>query len=229
MPPFGSPRPPRFGAPSSAPRHPSTSPHSERVDAVVKWFNPAKGFGFVTVSESQADAFLPGSLLRDTGHDQLPDGTHIVVDVGTGAKGEIVTRIHSVDTSAAPAPSRAPRFGAGGGGGGGGRDFGGGGGGRDFGGGGGGRDFGGGGGGRDFGGDSGGANLGTTQGTVKWFNPSKGFGFVAPDGGGKDVFVHVSALERSGLHTLDDGERVEVELVQGKKGVEARRITPLGR
>jgi len=228
MPPFGSPRPPRFGAPSSAPRHPSTSPHSERVDAVVKWFNPAKGFGFVTVSESQADAFLPGSLLRDTGHDQLPDGTHIVVDVGTGAKGEIVTRIHSVDTSAAPAPSRAPRFGAGGGGGGG-RDFGGGGGGRDFGGGGGGRDFGGGGGGRDFGGDSGGANLGTTQGTVKWFNPSKGFGFVAPDGGGKDVFVHVSALERSGLHTLDDGERVEVELVQGKKGVEARRITPLGR
>lgn len=229
MPPFGSPRPPRFGAPSSAPRHPSTSPHSERVDAVVKWFNPAKGFGFVTVSESQADAFLPGSLLRDTGHDALPDGTHIVVDVGTGAKGEIVTRIHSVDTSAAPAPSRAPRFGAGGGGG---RDFGGGGGGgRDFGGGGG-RDYGGGGG-RDYGGggggDSGGANLGTTQGTVKWFNPSKGFGFVAPDGGGKDVFVHVSALERSGLHALDDGERVEVELVQGKKGVEARRITPLGR
>jgi CspA family cold shock protein len=213
MPPFGSPRPPRFGAPSSAPRHPSTSPHSERVDAVVKWFNPAKGFGFVTVSESQADAFLPGSLLRDTGHDALPDGTHIVVDVGTGAKGEIVTRIHSVDMSSAPAPSRAPRFGAGGGGGGG-RDFGGGGG----------RDYGGGG-----GGDSGGANLGTTQGTVKWFNPSKGFGFVAPDGGGKDVFVHVSALERSGLHTLDDGERVEVELVQGKKGVEARRITPLGR
>lgn len=208
MPPFGSPRPPRFGAPSSAPRHPSTSPHSERVDAVVKWFNPAKGFGFVTVSESQADAFLPGSLLRDTGHDALPDGTHIVVDVGTGAKGEIVTRIHSVDTSTAPAPSRAPRFGGGGGGG---------------------RDFGGGGGGRDYGNDAGGANLGTTQGTVKWFNPSKGFGFVAPDGGGKDVFVHVSALERSGLHTLDDGERVEVELVQGKKGVEARRITPLGR
>jgi CspA family cold shock protein len=55
-------------------------------------------------------------------------------------------------------------------------------------------------------------------GTVKWFNSQKGFGFIAPEGGSKDVFVHISALERAGLHTLNEGQRVQFDVVPGKDG-----------
>ncbi len=58
-------------------------------------------------------------------------------------------------------------------------------------------------------------------GTVKWFNTAKGFGFIAPDGGGKDVFVHVSAVERSGLTGLADNQKVEFELQAGRDGRES--------
>ncbi|TIX41345.1 MAG: cold-shock protein [Mesorhizobium sp.] len=54
-------------------------------------------------------------------------------------------------------------------------------------------------------------------GTVKWFNSQKGFGFIQPDQGGPDVFVHVSAVERAGLRGLDDGQKVSYELVQDKR------------
>ena len=53
-------------------------------------------------------------------------------------------------------------------------------------------------------------------GTVKWFNPQKGFGFIQPEGGGKDVFVHISAVERAGLSTLNEGQRLEYELVSDR-------------
>ena len=55
-------------------------------------------------------------------------------------------------------------------------------------------------------------------GTVKWFNPTKGFGFIQPDGGGKDVFVHISAVERAGMETLQEGQRVDFQLVPGRDG-----------
>lgn len=55
-------------------------------------------------------------------------------------------------------------------------------------------------------------------GTVKWFNPSKGFGFIQPEDGGKDVFVHISALERAGIQSLKEGQRVEFELAPGRDG-----------
>jgi CspA family cold shock protein len=61
-------------------------------------------------------------------------------------------------------------------------------------------------------------------GTVKWFNAEKGFGFIARDDGGKDVFVHISALERSGLTGLGEGQRVVAEIVEGRKGLEAARV-----
>ncbi|MDB5651592.1 MAG: cold-shock protein [Hyphomicrobiales bacterium] len=54
-------------------------------------------------------------------------------------------------------------------------------------------------------------------GTVKWFNPEKGFGFIAPDGGGSDAFVHISAVERSGIGNLREGQKVEFELVSDRK------------
>lgn len=55
-------------------------------------------------------------------------------------------------------------------------------------------------------------------GTVKWFNSTKGFGFIAPDDGGKDVFVHISAVERAGLTGLNDNQKVAYELLSGRDG-----------
>jgi CspA family cold shock protein len=59
---------------------------------------------------------------------------------------------------------------------------------------------------------------------VKWFNTETGFGFIARDSGGKDVFVHISALERSGLTGLTEGQPVIVDVVEGRKGLEATRV-----
>ncbi len=55
-------------------------------------------------------------------------------------------------------------------------------------------------------------------GTVKWFNPAKGFGFIAPEDGSRDVFVHISAVERAGLSTLNEGQKVSFELGAGRDG-----------
>lgn len=55
-------------------------------------------------------------------------------------------------------------------------------------------------------------------GTVKWFNATKGYGFIQPDDGSKDVFVHISAVERAGMKSLTEGQKVRYELVQGKNG-----------
>jgi CspA family cold shock protein len=64
-------------------------------------------------------------------------------------------------------------------------------------------------------------------GTVKWFNAEKGFGFIAPDDGGADVFAHFSAIASTGYRSLDENQKVEFEITQGQKGPQAENIRPL--
>ena len=63
-------------------------------------------------------------------------------------------------------------------------------------------------------------------GKVKWFNASKGYGFITPDGGGEDLFVHFSEIKTEGYATLDEGQAVNFEIGQGKKGPCATNVTP---
>ncbi len=64
-------------------------------------------------------------------------------------------------------------------------------------------------------------------GTVKWFNAEKGFGFIAPDDGGADVFAHYSAIQTSGYRTLEENQKVQFDITQGPKGPQAENISPV--
>ncbi len=197
-------------------------PTGPELSATVKWFKSDKGFGFVELSDGSGDAFLHIGALQSAGHEAVPPGTTLKVQVGQGQKGPQVTRVLEVDTSTASEEApRGPRPGGDRGGfGGGDRDRGGFGGGGDRGG------FG--------GGDRGGARpqrrgpdpstAVELAGTVKWFNGEKGFGFVAGNDGGKDVFVHISVLEQAGLRALADGQPVVMRVVDTPKGREAISI-----
>jgi len=214
----------------------------------VKWFNATKGFGFVTM-EDGADAFCHASALAAQGAASLLQGSTIVCDLANSPRGLQVVTVHSVDASTAEAPApRKPRDegGYGGGGdrfGGGGRGGGHRGGGDRFGGGGdrfggGGDRFGGGerfGGGDRFGGNdrfSGGGyrdrDSGPSgpmvEGKVKFFNDQKGFGFVMPDNGSGDIYMHASALRRSGVQVVEPEQRIRYSTRQGNKGVEVDKV-----
>jgi cold shock protein len=63
------------------------------------------------------------------------------------------------------------------------------------------------------------------QGTVKWFNSEKGYGFITPDDGSEDLFVHYSAISGSGFRSLDEGEKVTYEAARGRKGMEAKNVS----
>jgi CspA family cold shock protein len=176
----------------------------------VKWFNATKGYGFITL-DNGGDAFCHASALQATGHSDVQPGTTIICDLADSQRGLQVVTVHSVDISTAEAPSRGPR-----------RDFGGGGG---YGGG---RDFGGGGygGGRDFGGGhrDNGPSGPMVEGKVKFFNDQKGFGFVMPDSGSGDIYLHASALRRSGVQAVEPDQRIRYSTRQGNKGVEVDRV-----
>ncbi len=70
-------------------------------------------------------------------------------------------------------------------------------------------------------------NMTTETGTVKWFNEGKGYGFIAPDNGGKDLFAHFKEIQGTGFKTLAENQRVEFEVTQGQKGPQAARIRPI--
>jgi CspA family cold shock protein len=203
-----------------------SSPHwsgdyRAEVSAVVKWYNPSKGFGFVKPADGSADAFLHASVVAQAGYQELSEGTQLVCDIAQGPRGPQVSAIHSVQAPTEPvARSFRPRqFGSGGGGGGG---YGGGG----YGGGGGGYGGGGGGYGGAGGGGYGGGGGATEviEGKVKFFNAEKGFGFITPDDGGKDVFVSARTLMRTGVSTLNADQRVRVTTRMGQKGPMADRV-----
>src|SRR5690242_7434701 len=161
--------------PDFAPRRSFSTPQpamaeGPEIDAVVKWFNGQKGFGFVELGDGSGDAFLHIAVLQAAGRQSVLPGSKMRIATAQGPKGRQVARVIEVDESTATeAPRRPPREGGPGGGGGGGgfgrapRDL---------------------------------SNAVEMAGTVKWFNTEKGFGFIAPEGGGKDVFVHISVLGR---------------------------------
>jgi len=221
------------------------APSGPPIEATVKWFNPEKGFGFVETSDGSGDAFLHIRVVETAGHSEMQPGTKLTIRTAQGQKGPQVTEIIDVDTSTAE-PARGGGGGARGPGGGfGGARSGGFGGGDRFGGGGGDRfGGGGGGGGGRSGGFGGGDRFGgggdrfgggaprmsgppgeEQPGTVKWYNPAKGFGFISVEDGGKDVFVHRSALMRAGLGDLQEGQRVRVAVADGQKGREVASIS----
>lgn len=180
------------------------------VKAVVKWFNATKGFGFVQLSEGAPDAFLHISVVERTGNRDLAEGTNLVCDLMQGRKGLQVAEIHSVEGGGRPSSSG---YGDRGGHGGGYGDRGGHGGGYGD------RGHGGGG----YGGGRGEATE-VIEGTVKFFNAEKGFGFVIPDNGGKDIFVSGRTLERYGISALQPNQRVRLHTRMGQKGPMAEQV-----
>ncbi|NHO31192.1 cold-shock protein [Acetobacter sp. LMG 1636] len=188
-----------------APRRPS-SPQviasGPEIDATVKWFNGEKGFGFVELADGSGDVFLHANALTQAGHESVNPGATLSVRIGQGPKGRQVAEVLTVDESTAqPERPRSPGFGAGAP--------------RSAG-------FGGGRAPRPAPDLSGAEEI---RGTVKWYNATKGFGFITPDHGGKDIFVHASALERSGIGSLNEGQMTNVKVVQGQKGPEAAAIS----
>lgn len=165
------------------------------IRATVKWFNTAKGFGFVTPVDGSPEAFLHLSALRQAGYDSVGEGAGMLVEIGQSPKGRQVIRVLQVDAgSSAPRPPRPPR---------------------------------------DSGPMMGGPPISTENaqpmdGVVKWFSPLKGYGFISPNGGGKDVFLHITILRNAGINALVPGQAVRMGVVHARKGPEAVSIELAG-
>jgi CspA family cold shock protein len=206
---YDRPRPSGFGGGQRGSFN--AGPAGPETEAKVKWFNGEKGFGFVEMSDGSGEAFLHIRALEATGRTTLQPGTTLTVRVGQGQKGPQVTEVTNVDESTAE-PER-PRSGFGGprpGGGFGGPRQGGFGGPRQGGGG--------------FGRPEVNAPPPDTNATVKWYDSTKGFGFVSVEGEPQDLFVHRSALARSGISDLAEGQAVRISKVEGRKGLEVGSI-----
>jgi CspA family cold shock protein len=205
----------------------------------VKWYDTEKGFGFVSRDDGAGDIFVHRSAL---GFEVLGEGDRIQFDIVPGPRGENAAQVEVLERSTTPPRPRRTRDSYGDSGdsyGGGGSSYGGGGGsysggGSSYGGGGGGYGGGGssyGGGGGGYGGGGGGGrrfdnvdydSLPQASGTVKWYDPDKGFGFASQDGSNDDVFVHHSALSGD---IPAEGDRIEFRVNAGQKGARAEQVT----
>lgn len=156
------------------------------VTATVRFFNAAKGYGFVQPEDGGAEAFLPAAVLAQSGHAAPSSGDVVLCDLKRGPKGPQVAALYEVHArgdrhEGGARAAHGPRAAAP-------------------------------------------AAAATAEGTVKWFDAARGFGFVALDGGGKDAFVHARALARSGLSDLAGNQRVRLTLRSGPKGLQAERL-----
>ena len=160
----------------------SPSGGGEQVEAVVKWFNLSKGFGFVAPADNSPDAFMHVSVLTRAGLQQIAEGTKLLVEIGNGPKGRQILQIISVLGQTELPQQQSTRAAL---------------------------------------------PTGPTEdmtGIVKWYKPEKGFGFAAPDDGGKDVFIHKSIISRLGLSSLETGQKVKMSIHTASKGREAVSI-----
>ncbi len=178
-----------------------SSSSAPEAKATVKWYNPEKGFGFVEMADGSGDVFLHANSLQNAGFQAVTPGSILQVRVGQGQKGRQVDQVISVTEGTGEAPSSRGGYGGGGG--------------------------------FDRPRPSGpraprqqasGPAVEMT-GIVKWYNATKGFGFISPQSGGKDVFVHATALEQAGLPPLQEGQSVRMNVVQGAKGPEVSSIS----
>ena len=199
---FGGPRPPRDASPGI---------NLGTAKGVVKFFNAQKGFGFVVRDDGGEDVFVHISAVEQAGLTGLADGQPLEFTL-TERNGRVSATDLAIDGEPMPVTDRGPP-----------RD-------RDAGGFGGARSDGPRGGGyggasREFGGGNGGgapSNPGErVDGTVKFFNGTKGFGFIQREDGGPDAFVHISAVERAGMAGLNEGQRVSFELELDRRGKQA--------
>lgn len=162
--------------------------------ATVKWYNADKGFGFVSLMDGRGDAFLHTNVLKASGFQSVLEGAELKVRVGQGQKGLQIDHVLSVTEGSGPPPRPRQQYGD-----------------------------------RPHRNDRPRREVDLSAatevtGVVKWYNAQKGFGFITPETGGKDIFVHATALERSGLGTLADGQSVRMTVVPGSKGPEVASI-----